>query len=211
MMYFDPLKEFWAWTTHDAVAFYTSVLALFTGVLGVSTVGLWIATNRTLKHAQETAQRQLRAYLTVESGGVVLLNNATQINASIIFKNTGQTPAYGVMTWASVGIKSMNAANPFASAPAIAARSGHAKSIAGPGQNVNIGTTTYITAADLAAVTASQSAIFFWGRVDYVDSFENPRFSVFKERISGPPTPAIAGTPHQGWELRPDPSGYEAN
>jgi hypothetical protein len=32
----NPFYAFWKWTTHDPVAFYTSVLALFTFVLSVS-------------------------------------------------------------------------------------------------------------------------------------------------------------------------------
>jgi hypothetical protein len=43
---YTPLRRFWHWTTHDAVAFYTSVLAIFTGVLGISTIGLWSETRR---------------------------------------------------------------------------------------------------------------------------------------------------------------------
>ena len=29
----DPLNRFWEWSTHDAVAFFTFVLAVFTGAL----------------------------------------------------------------------------------------------------------------------------------------------------------------------------------
>lgn len=53
-------RAFWRWTTHDPVAFYTSLLAIFTFVLAVSTIGLWIVTYLTLRHAREDAARQAK-------------------------------------------------------------------------------------------------------------------------------------------------------
>src|SRR5438105_7779385 len=47
----------------NRLANYTLWLAIFTCVLAVSTIGLWIAAIFTLRHSRETAQRQLRAYL----------------------------------------------------------------------------------------------------------------------------------------------------
>src|SRR4051812_12484650 len=64
MQLFD---RFWEWTSHDPVAFYTSAVALFTAILALSTIGLWIATNRTLRHSRETAERELRAYVVVDA------------------------------------------------------------------------------------------------------------------------------------------------
>jgi len=37
----------------ETVAYYTKVLAWFTGVLAVSTIGLWGATYLTLRHAEK--------------------------------------------------------------------------------------------------------------------------------------------------------------
>jgi hypothetical protein len=54
------VAAFWKWTTHDPVAFYTSLLAVFTFVLAVSTIGLWIVTYLTLRHARQDAARQAR-------------------------------------------------------------------------------------------------------------------------------------------------------
>jgi hypothetical protein len=56
----NRLYSFWEWTTHDPVAFYTFILALFTLVLAVSTIGLWIVTYLTLRHARDDAERQAK-------------------------------------------------------------------------------------------------------------------------------------------------------
>src|SRR5437660_77773 len=45
------------------IADYTLALALFTGALALSTIGLWVATDLILRHSRETAERQLRAYV----------------------------------------------------------------------------------------------------------------------------------------------------
>ena len=44
----------------------TLVLAFFTGTLWWSTDKLWQVTNKTLRHAERTTQRQLRAYVWIE-------------------------------------------------------------------------------------------------------------------------------------------------
>jgi hypothetical protein len=70
-----------------------------TGLLAVSTLGLWLATRKLVHGAEKTAERQLRAYITVKrcktrlerrpSGGWGLAWVPQIINA-------GQTPAYDV-------------------------------------------------------------------------------------------------------------------
>ena len=44
----------------DALARYTLWLVIFTAILAVSTIGLWIVTAKTLRHAQRDADRQAR-------------------------------------------------------------------------------------------------------------------------------------------------------
>jgi hypothetical protein len=201
-------KSLWERTWEDPVAFFTLWIAIFTCVLAASTIGLWIATILTLRHSRETAERQLRAYLTIEGGGVLLLNGNT-ISANVKFRNTGQTPAYDVMTWAGVFVAARN--SPFPVAPSVENR-GDAKSITGPGQDVNINRRTPITPAELDAVRATTMAIFFGSRIDYVDAFKEKRHFVFKEQIVGPDIPLPVGSAtFPGWELQPDPSGYDAN
>ena len=78
-----------------------SVVGAFTIILAISTIGLWMATNRLweagenqLRHLSETASVQLRAYLYVEKTDLTLKDDIWQHTYCI--KNFGQTPAHNV-------------------------------------------------------------------------------------------------------------------
>jgi hypothetical protein len=53
-------KTFWQRTTDDPIAFFTLLLTLFTAVLAVSTIGLWIVTWRGAKKQAADMQESLR-------------------------------------------------------------------------------------------------------------------------------------------------------
>jgi hypothetical protein len=54
--------------------------------------------DKAMKLQEDTAKRQLRAYICITSSGVKLSTDGT-IQAKIYFKNGGQTPAYDVRGW----------------------------------------------------------------------------------------------------------------
>ncbi len=77
-----------------------SIVAGFTIVLAVSTIGLWrstrklwAVTDKTLDHAQITTKRQLRAYVMVENANMIKRPDDWW-DIAIQIKNFGQTPAY---------------------------------------------------------------------------------------------------------------------
>lgn len=91
-----------------------AIMALFTIILAISTIGLWIKTDRLAKGAEETAERQLRAYIGVESVAfeapdLRLGDYAPQDRnsvgvpcrnfACVTIRNFGQTPALSVQTF----------------------------------------------------------------------------------------------------------------
>jgi hypothetical protein len=66
-----------------------------TVLLFVATVGLWLATVRLVKGAEKTAERQLRAYISVTSKGLDEQSEVQERYAHYLeLRNTGQTPAY---------------------------------------------------------------------------------------------------------------------
>ena len=88
----------WAKLFADPIAFFTSLLF-------VATAGLWYATRRLVTGAEDTAKRQLRAYVTVPH---VTIKNTKRQNgttdqfAYIAVKNFGQTPASHCAYWLSI-------------------------------------------------------------------------------------------------------------
>ena len=64
------MAAFWEWTTHDSVSFYTFMLALFTGVLSVSTIMLWFATRRTALIAERVLTEYERPWLFLQGATV---------------------------------------------------------------------------------------------------------------------------------------------
>jgi hypothetical protein len=93
------LSRLWHWTTSDALSFYTSVLALFTGVVGCSTIGLWMATNRNAQIAERALREHERPWLFLEGASVRMRDPRTstviQNNwfIKLRFKNVGRSPA----------------------------------------------------------------------------------------------------------------------
>jgi len=74
------------------------VTAAFTFVLAVSTILLWLSTQATVSHARQTAERELRAYITITKHRA--LHYRTMLDHIIVpcftVINRGQTPAYNV-------------------------------------------------------------------------------------------------------------------
>ena len=79
-----------------------SVIGGFTIVLAISTIGLWLATNklweageRQLKHLGDTAAMELRAYISVETGTNFRQSrrHKTVFEFRPVVRNNGTTPA----------------------------------------------------------------------------------------------------------------------
>jgi hypothetical protein len=62
-----------------------------------------VAANKSANIASDTAKRQLRSYVLYEHGKI--LRTETAFEAEVIFKNTGQTPAYNVTTFINVDLR----------------------------------------------------------------------------------------------------------
>ena len=109
----------------DPMIRYTFWLMIFTGVLAISTIGLWIVTffagkdtkkaanaaqksadvaEKTVETMAETAQRQLRAYVFLKHDKPLTYNAKGCLTSGIIIKNFGQTPAYNLMSSLHIGL-----------------------------------------------------------------------------------------------------------
>lgn len=77
-------------------ALSTGFIAIFTILLAAGTFALYRATQRLVEGADDTAERQLRAYLSVTGFHVTNLKAGEPIRAQIVLANSGKTPAYHV-------------------------------------------------------------------------------------------------------------------
>jgi hypothetical protein len=109
------VSYFWQWCTklldfdwdaNSVTAASTVVLAVITTILAFGTVGLWCATRRLVKGGEETAKRQLRAYLCVEifPDDHPIVNFDGPIVVLLRIVNRGATPAYGVEQTVIIGV-----------------------------------------------------------------------------------------------------------
>ena len=92
----DEASEFTIFLGHR-IKFTDSFLVLFTFLLFVVTGLLWWSTRRLVKGAEDTAQRQLRAYVSIEHAQITGINNGETPTAQLTVKNSGQTPAYDLI------------------------------------------------------------------------------------------------------------------
>jgi hypothetical protein len=84
-------------------ALATVAIGIFTLTLKLSTDRLWIASEKQRQLYEDTAKRQLRAYLSIE---LAVRDGPHQLvpefKAKITFKNCGQTPAYEGTLWMNI-------------------------------------------------------------------------------------------------------------
>jgi hypothetical protein len=188
------------------------VLDYFTfAVIVVAAVGAGFAawyTRQQFLTAQDTEQRQLRAYIFIQGGGVKLTDDQSGVQAVIQVQNYGQTPGYDFETWTKIEIGQVGG-NPYG-----VTGTPKQKSIIGPSADFNVPSDRLtFCPGELAAVRAGSAVIFVWGSVRYTDAFGRCWEFVFRDSVTGPDgdlrdreTKQVAG---KGWGLSPNPRyGY---
>ncbi|MDI1262223.1 MAG: hypothetical protein PS018_03065 [bacterium] len=192
------------------IANWTVVVGAFTVVLAIATAGsayvLWLTDHTlqdTLKAQTASSERQLRAYLGFEWGAVLLDSPApSQVTAWIRLKNYGSTPAYKVKAWLNFARRPSN------DEPFDQIRTAENEGVLEPTGNFNLSATLPNTPAQLQAVVDGSHSVFVWGRVDYVDAFDRPRFYSFRGRMNGPVMSIISdGREAKGWGFVPTRTG----
>lgn len=83
-------------TLDGLIAWSTIALAVITFFLALFTACLWASTKKLVTGAEDTAQRQLRAYLSITPAGLEKINPNEMFHFRFTCLNGGQTPAYSV-------------------------------------------------------------------------------------------------------------------
>ncbi len=176
----------WRWifrAGRDPIAIFTFLLL---GV-GVWQVGI----------AQRTAHRQLRAYISPDFSSITDGSSLTPpsdvgvLRGAVVMKNTGQTPAYDVVTWAAIDVARVTEEKSFV-IPTVLERA--SVSSMGPGATTNQRRTfRVLTPHEISEIETNKSAVYLYGRCRYRDIFGKFHRTDFKLKYSGEWPPK--GTP----------------
>jgi hypothetical protein len=161
--------------TGRVVAGATIFLGLITAALAFFTFRLWRSTSDLVTENMETAERELRAYVFVETAFV--RNTVKEpIRAYVALKNSGKTPAYNVrlMTRAEVSAN-------MEGLPPLPQEDGESFGHLGPGAPllVSVPPDAVLSDAQRQSVLQDHAALYARGRVRYWDAFERPHLLEF--------------------------------
>lgn len=172
------------WLTRSTVwlAFVTTPLAVFTALL-------WIATWRLVKGAEDTAKRQLRAYVSVASAEIIDLNAGLIPVAHLRVKNFGQTPAYDLVAIGGIAVGESFDRLPAPTGPSVMSRS-----------SLSIGAISDqyhpaprpLRPEEMAAILAGTMTLWVYGEFQYRDTFNINHSISYRFQTGG--TAGVRGT-----------------
>jgi len=179
---------------------------------------------RSLATLKDTAIRQLRAYVFVDTIDVVNIippppgevlpagawNYQPAIGpmAYIIIKNSGQTPAYDVLTWADIKFLEFPNTSPLPygdrNAPGLIKTKLTLPAEGKSSKSIKL--QQPLTNDEIEKLRATTHAIYVYGDITYKDAFDNQRTSNFRYFING-----FTGFTHLSNTMSGCPEGNEAD
>jgi hypothetical protein len=180
--FFIMLKVGWGCSGEFVHKNAEAIIALFTVILGIATWLLWRSTRALVIGADNTAKRQLRAYIHVSEarfanfgfpGGVYMIN----------YTNTGQTPAYDV--FGTIGVQLTN----FPLSENLETTGIGTKGISTVGRDgeghCRIEAPRGLSGEEYGAVRDGKSAVFVYGVISYRDVFGDKWATEYRYFIGG--------------------------
>ena len=172
-----------------------NLLLVVVGVIGIAVA------IRTLNHMRESSERQLRAYVLMDSGSV-LDSTATippqpeQANtpfAGLLIKNFGQTPAYKVISYAQIAVIPRANENTLPVVPPIPEQFSNTL---GPSATFNkrVSFDRPLSPHEIDDIRIGTRAIYLYGRIEYQDAFKKRHYTDFRLHYTGrypPPNNSI--------------------
>jgi hypothetical protein len=157
-----------------------AIIALFTIILGIATWLLWRATDRLVRGADKNAERQLRAYVLVHHAEMIeRILDEQQSAASVTFKNYGQTPARHATVWLETRICDLPLVDTDFAFEGAKKRT--PKCTIGPsGEIAKNAKMPKLPGGTEQAILPEKQTLAMFGRIDYVDAFDEPRWTDFR-------------------------------
>jgi len=159
-------------------------LVVVTAYLVWATIRLWKAGEDQLIHAQDTARRQLRAYVSVEPEGISSYNPPDRVVARVRFHNTGSIFAKDVSTSINCELSDDGERESFPEGNI----SGN--NVIAPRATILRGADESVLKSDIdSARSAAKSAkkqlyLYVWGIARYHDGFEGGRWTRYCHRYN---------------------------
>lgn len=168
------------------------------------------AANKEYALAENTAKRELRAYVCIDSSEMRFRTGIPVVR--VVIRNCGQTPAYKTHGWIAVEISDY-LPTPVLGKPNDAGIQ-LSSSVVGPGGTVELEgrPTKRATQTDYSDVASGARTVFAYGFIGYEDAFGDSRWTTFRlitSRSESPRVLRMEGTTHF-YGLSPDSSGNEA-
>jgi hypothetical protein len=184
----NPFERFWKWTTHDPVAFYTSLLALFTLILGASTVLLWWETRQIRSSAAEDTRTLQRAYVSVEPLGTRLRIDGASVMGHVAIHNAGNLPASDLNWFINIkwSFDDREEDFPLSRGKGSVVITPGSKATRGSGSIVGLQDMLDASGASLQPDLTLQAPVYIyvWGIVTYHDGFTAGRVTKFCHRYN---------------------------
>jgi hypothetical protein len=160
------------WTPETVTAAGTVALAFLTLVLAAGTFFLWLATRSLVKGAEDTARKQLRAYIGVEPGGIIRLQGSDLLRGHYIIRNVGGIPAKDIAMFAVTSYFNDGSQRTFTIGQLYQTTNAivpHAKMTFGTATATDVD--SVVAAEEYETDSGLDGFIFVWGRVTYTDEF----------------------------------------
>ena len=157
-----------------------ALVALFTGLLVLVGYVQAKRMRQTIRTMDDTAQRQLRAYVSLGTTTSVIADN--KCRCETILKNNGQTPAYSVCdsmeAWVGTFPKP-------AAVPVLAFGEGDKPTCLAPSGEITLWDDIDVSDEELAAIRARDKAIWMAAKVTYRDTFGNEWTTAILDYVTG--------------------------
>jgi hypothetical protein len=143
---------------------------------------------RAAEIATDTEKRQLRAYVFVDNIGIAEIDSAAGPRTWVRIKNSGLTPAYGLIHENVYSIREYPLKTPLpVMTPLRATANNYSFSELGPGSiHDKPRRHRFITPLEIAGLSAGTSVIYFYGLVTFTDAFGCHRWIRYKSVLGGP-------------------------
>jgi hypothetical protein len=154
-----------------------TLIAVFTAALFVATV--LFTTRKLVIGSEDTAKRQLRAYVHVDTTSFAPLTGRPGKRVLVTLTNFGLTPAYCVEMFFCVKVIAENERT-FPEAPRE-----RGKSIIAPGKTEKLLQEISLDGPTHTEIVESRAALYAWGKILYQDAFGTRWTTEFRQRSIG--------------------------